>query len=265
MTIKQRIKYLIYTRLPGKAGRMKYFNSTLHFPVSSHLFERLCREGIYECDLIHCMLDFIPEGGVVYDVGANIGLSALPILSARKEVEVVSFEPSPSAHPFLNKTQTESPYQARWKVENLAVADVEGNLTFYTHGVGESAFDGLADNKRPECGAPAQKVSVKVTTIDQYAASVNQQRIDLMKIDVEGFEPEVLQGASETIKRFKPVIFLEWTDKNRGSRPVVSLLKIANSLGMELYSAPDLLRISTERDFDLKKRKEQNFMLIPMI
>ena len=52
MTLKQRLKYFIYTKVPGKAGKMPYFGTYLHFPINSHLFYRTYREGIYENALI---------------------------------------------------------------------------------------------------------------------------------------------------------------------------------------------------------------------
>ena len=57
-----------------------------------------------------------------------------------------------------------------------------------------------------------EKGEIPMTTIDKLV-SLNNWQISFMKIDVEGFEPFVLQGASETVRTQQPAIFMEMTDK----------------------------------------------------
>lgn len=58
----------------------------------------------------------------------------------------------------------------------------------------------------------ATKITVQQKTVDTWARENDIQRLDFIKMDIQGAELDLLQGASETINRFKPTIFLEAHD-----------------------------------------------------
>ena len=69
--------------------------------------------------------------------------------------------------------------------------------------------------------------NIHVTTLDHYVKRKNINRIDLIKIDVEGYELNVLRGGIKSIEKFKPILFIELDDEN---------LKQQNSSAKELIA-----------------------------
>lgn len=167
----------------------------------------------------------LKPGGVFVDVGANIGYyTKLARNLVGPSGKVHAFEPLPTAFPLLFANALGSGHMELGKaaacvfvghngnenvtVHTLAVGAQQGELDFYEQTAGDTSSLAPSEN--------ARRVRVGVTTLD--IALKDLHRLDLLKIDVEGFEFEVFQGALETLKRFQPVIefeFLEGYSKAR--------------------------------------------------
>jgi hypothetical protein len=63
-----------------------------------------------------------------------------------------------------------------------------------------------------------EKCQVEIRTLDQYLVDVDLDRVDFVKIDVEGFELNVLRGAENTLSQFKPTIILEYDERRHGEQ-----------------------------------------------
>src|SRR5205085_2016960 len=98
------------------------------------------------------------------DVGANIGLTSIPVLTLVRTAHVLSFEPSPSTISFLKQTWEGSSFRDRWEIVPKAVGDYVGSTQFFVSSSQNAPFDGLFDTKR---GGQKRKVEVALTTIDQ--------------------------------------------------------------------------------------------------
>ena len=150
--------------------------------------------GTYEPTQTKLFEEFVKPGDVVYDVGAHFGYYTL--LSSKLVGErglVLAFEPSPANLARLYR-HIELNDRKNVQVLELAVSDHEGTAHFETRtgsGVGH-----LADNGPLE---------VKLTTLDSLSTYPLPQ---VMKIDVEGAEVGVLEGARNLFAKCKPVIFL---------------------------------------------------------
>ena len=138
----------------------------------------------------------LPSGATYLDIGANIGLTAIAGAVARPDLRVVAFEPVPSNTDLLDRNVRANEI-ANCTVIHSALAEREGQLTMSDDGPW-SVVD--------ISGSGA--VHAPVTTLDKYCNwHMGGRRIDLIKIDVEGYEPNVLAGARETITRWSPIIF----------------------------------------------------------
>jgi FkbM family methyltransferase len=142
--------------------------------------------------------------GVFFDVGACFGLFSLELTKKYPHCRAYAFEPTADAFRMLRHNIRRNHLEARIFPFRLAVGSdskprrvTSGNLG-YDHVLPEdSPGNGL-------CGE-----GVEGMTVDRF---VKEQKIDslsLMKCDVEGYEYHVLQGAVETIDRFRPIVFLE--------------------------------------------------------
>lgn len=131
---------------------------------------------------------------VAIDIGANLGLTACILSQVARRV--VAFEPSPMVFEKL--------------LHNLmanGVGNVEAHQMAVGSNAGEVRFDGTsAFGHVVEDGGTA----VPVDTVDALVAQLGLDRVDFIKIDVEGFEPHVLEGARRTIERFDPIIYMEF-------------------------------------------------------
>ncbi|MGC1902480.1 MAG: FkbM family methyltransferase [Candidatus Acidiferrum sp.] len=158
----------------------------------------------YEPQVLDLLKQTITPGAVVLDVGANVGVSAM--MMARwcgPEGHIYAFEPSPNPKQLLTEHLRMNGLSDRVTVCPTALSDAEGTTTFFASGIsGKSALSGV------NIGQSSEQVQVPVTTIDAYCQSKNIKP-SLIKIDVEGFEFNVLNGARNTLKKFRPSILVE--------------------------------------------------------
>ncbi|MEM1546066.1 MAG: FkbM family methyltransferase, partial [Candidatus Methanomethylicia archaeon] len=78
-------------------------------------------------------------------------------------------------------------------------------------------------------------INVQLATLDDLVESLKLQRVDFIKIDVEGYEVEVLKGMINTLTMFKPVIVMEVLNSN-----IMEVKKILSKLGYNVKTFPDL-------------------------
>lgn len=149
----------------------------------------------------------LPPDGVVLDVGANIGLSALALAPLLPRGRVLAVEASPRTAAALRRTLALNGLEDRVAVEAVALGAAPGEAAF--HAAAHSAGAHLMD--AGTLGAAAlPTVRVPVETLDALVARHGLGRLDFLKIDVEGFETEVLDGAAATLARLRPLVFVEF-------------------------------------------------------
>jgi FkbM family methyltransferase len=244
MRLRGRIKKWLYGSVPGFSGSFPYCGARVYFPRDSHLFHRVCEAGIYEHDLVQLLTKLVHSGTTYFDVGANIGLTSLPILQARRDSEVVSFEPSPNALPYLSRTVRESPYGRRWQLVGAMVDGVKGESEFYVADPAEGAFDGSRPTGRV---ATTGTVKVPVTTLDHEWITRGRPPVSVIKIDVEGGELGVLRGAGECLRETRPFVLIEWNETNLKAHgvPLADLLACAAAHRFSVLRLPDLVPVQT--------------------
>jgi FkbM family methyltransferase len=143
-------------------------------------------------------------GEVVFDLGGNIGTSALHLADRlRPGGRVFSFEPI--THAILSHNVEANGAGDVVQVVPMAVADREGELPFDTN---DSYIDSsLSRVMRDPDNAARVPMIAPVTTVDTFVDSRGIDRLDLIKMDIEGAEELALRGARETVRRFRP----RWT------------------------------------------------------
>lgn len=154
------------------------------------------------------------------DVGALFGVFSL-VFTERPDTTAYAIEPSPWAFPVLMEQAAANPSRNIVPL-NCFTGDVEGRDVE----CGRDWKHVLANNfSRSE-----ERVTLRETPIDCLGAI---QRVDCMKIDVEGYECSVLRGAEKTIRRWKPLIFLEChlRDLEQTGDTAESLMDILRSYG----------------------------------
>jgi len=262
MTLRKTIKHWLYGSCPGFAGSFKYFGTRVYFPKRSFSFTQVCEQGIFEWDNLRIVQSLIRPDTTYFDIGANIGLMAVPILQTNPKCQVVSFEPSPNVLPFLRRTVDESCYKDRWVLIPKAVGTQSGKVTFTLSGQSNSAFDGLRPTNRV---ASVKQVDVEMTTVDETWRALGSPCVSVIKCDVEGAELAVLKGAEECLSATRPFVLLEWNSANLAAYecPPANLLSFAREQNFKVYSIPRLMEVRTERELLLHMVLAENFLLCP--
>ncbi len=140
-------------------------------------------------------------GETMLDIGANAGFHALT--AGLFFQRVIAFEPTPATAERLERNIGLSGF-AHVQSRRVALSNRIGQTTFHV----ESGHCG--SNRIGEGGGPAS-ITVPLQTLDALASTgAPLGRIDFIKIDVEGHECEVLEGAQSTIERDRPRLFVEF-------------------------------------------------------
>jgi FkbM family methyltransferase len=186
----------------------------------------------FEADLVlNTLKPFIQQSRVILDIGAHIGCHSVMYKWINPNVEIHAFEPQKAVFTCLQKNVEWNGLQHRVTLYNTAVGHTntshacmsahisDGPTTDRSVEYGSNSFGynlgGLELGKGGEV--------VNMITID----SLGLKDIDFIKIDVEGFEPLVLMGAEQTIKRCHPVIMFECNYK-RITRDMVDVFALTD-------------------------------------
>ena len=209
------------------------------------MLQQLCRPGSY-----------------MFDVGANLGLMALPVLHSVPASRVVSFEPSPNTLPWLRQTITRSGVGDRWQLVEKALASAPGTADFSVSAPTEGLYDGLKHTRRT---AQVRKTRVEVTSLDLEWERLGCPAVSIIKIDVEGGELDVLRGGSECLSRLHPYVLLEWCHLNLRAYdiPLDTLFHFASEHGYLLYALPEIVPVATTNALELQARRTESFLMAP--
>ncbi|MBH8566034.1 FkbM family methyltransferase [Nostoc sp. CENA67] len=188
----------------------------------------------YDESNFYAITSLVKEGATCFDIGANIGIYSL-VLShlVGTNGQIHAFEPVDHIrHKFLVNLAFNGAKNVL--VRDFALGDRLNELPMYQ--VKEGLFRGgtstfVHNNNVEVMGEDAfERRTVRIMKLDEYVAEQNLTRLDFIKIDVEGFELNVFQGAINTLAKFKPTILFEH-DQNR-----LNGLKILESQFSEILS-----------------------------
>ena len=154
---------------------------------------------------------------IIFDVGANKGIYSQIILKECPSSSVYAFEPIPSVFSLLKNSIESNP---QIEIFQSALSDVEENIILFfdkNNDGNTSAVKGVQDSVH---GLNSYKeIRVQSTSLDKFCSLKKITYIDLLKIDVEGFESKVLQGAKALLAQKKiKLIQIEYGKANLFSR-----------------------------------------------
>jgi len=183
----------------------KYYKSKKFQKIHSTKLESIKNKKGLEPELL--LLDnFIKRGDVCFDIGANKGYYTYKFEQLTESRNIYTFEPILSNYKFLKKmfqkcnvfnfalSNKNCISQFKIPIVNKKLLHTRGKLNFKIIEENETGFE---------------TINVKCRTLDSFILKQNIKKINLIKIDVEGNELNVINGAIETIKKFKPTILIE--------------------------------------------------------
>jgi len=155
--------------------------------LAEYFFPLSGQYSIPECE--------VKRDDIVFDIGTHFGFFSYYAITKNAR-EVYAFEPNPYVFEILKK------HAEMWsdKIKPFEIA------LYSSNGFQEllipnplAGWSTLAPKERE-----GEKVKVKTMTLDSFCKEYNVERVDFIKIDAEGSEREIIKGAKETIKKFKP-------------------------------------------------------------
>jgi FkbM family methyltransferase len=217
----------------------------------------------YEPSTSRALRFFFERSSTFIDVGANCGLYSILAGLWNPDIKVTSFEPFRPIFERLKKNVSLNRLDGRIVCENIALSSRSGNANLYvpsSEGADFETTGTLATNSwQVRKGSAA--VQVDAMRFDDYEC-VHPMKIDLIKIDVEDFEADVLEGMSATVRRDRPFIICEILERNREHRNERTRRLIENWNYTPYWIAPSgYIRVSR---FDFPRKDSQDFILSPV-
>lgn len=184
------------------------------------------RYGMYVPNVAHrisFMRDRYPfddlTGALIIDVGAHVGeyaMAASPLAA-----KIISFEPDPIARGALVRNVAALP---NVEVRDVALSNTNGSATFYV-------ATEHADSSLYQPDAYARAIEVKAQRLDSLDIDTSGYRHVLLKMDAEGFEPEVLEGAGDWLKNFTGVA-IDVAPERAGQSTYAEVRRLLESAGL---------------------------------
>lgn len=223
----------------GRNGLERVLNGSDHILVSP---EARGTPETYEPEVWRALMAELRTGDTFVDVGAFIGLYAVAAgLRVKRSGRVIAFEPDRRNFSLLQKHVRLNGLEGRVELHRAAVSDNAGKSRFLANGSSQASLVSSSDQEDTEI--------VTTVTLDGILAG---ERIDVLKIDVEGFEEMVLRGAQNLLRTsaLRPrVVFIEvhpyaWACTGTGSAALLGLL---NEAGYRVQTLEGVAVRSIER------------------
>ncbi len=194
-------------------GKVNAKHGIFHFCHFDEFIGKSFREyGEYSELELKTILEFINEGDVIFDIGANIGCFSVPFAKkVGSNGKVYAFEPQKFIFNLLKKNAVCNELN-NLQIFNNAIGDANTILELNDFDYSQSGnFGGITltenyDNSVCAKIKGTKKNKIKTLTLNNF---LNLKKCNFLKIDVELMESNVLKGAKEFIKKFRPIIWIE--------------------------------------------------------
>ncbi len=166
------------------------------------------------------VLAFLRPGSVAIDVGANLGEWTVPLArSVGAAGRVIAIEPAPRSAAALEATLAANALRQA-EIFRCAIGDHDGQTEFAVPVVTSARTDtGRARIGPGRTGYEALRVPLR--RLESLAAELTLDRLDLIKIDVEGHERQALDGAASILDQYRPTLVMETGHEAEGDRTAI--------------------------------------------
>ncbi len=187
-------------------------NLKLRVDLSEHMGSQIFWFGYYSRDVLMALDPFIAPGSTIIDAGANLGeITTYAAKRAGKSGRVIAFEPDPRMHARCAHNISLNRFDDCVSLIEKGLSDrterrpIYAASTIYKDG---SPHDGLGTIYKSS-DREREVAVIDLITLDDYVRSAALNRLDGIKLDIEGAELPALRGAAETLQRFRPWLVIE--------------------------------------------------------
>lgn len=199
-------------------------------PNDEGISSELLIHRIHEPLTTHLISEEIKSGMTVIDIGSNIGYYA--ILESRligKLGKIFSIEPSPINFELL-KENLELQDEKNFELYNLAIGDKNEEIEFLV----SKKSNWSKIKEKTDIIGENEVIKVFSKTLDEFCEQNKIESIDLIRMDVEGYEFNIIDGAKKTLKKFKPTIMMEIHKMYLGKEKTKKILEELKRFDYEL-------------------------------
>lgn len=211
----------------------RFLLPSLREPVGFYL----AVDGVYEHQVLDFILQYLPSNGVFVDVGANIGCITVPVaLNSQGACYILALEASPAVFPYLERniglnhlSNVQSIHCAVtiWIVQKCRFIKLRQTILEWDH---------WRRNDTPP-------IFVTTRTLDSLLAERSISKVDVIKIDVEGFECAVIQGAENLLRGASPPIlifeFCDWAEERAFDYRIGDAQRLLQNWGYTVWRFAD--------------------------
>ena len=147
----------------------------------------------YEKEETEFIYNYLKRNDICFDIGANVGYFTFLMASKVAEGVVHSFEPLPACYYLLCSSKYLNNFQ-NIIINNTAVGNQNSEIKFFI--ANDSAF---SSSELPDSFKPSGIITTPIVSVDNYMANNQIERVDFIKIDVEGTELQVILGATSLL------------------------------------------------------------------
>jgi FkbM family methyltransferase len=202
-------------------------NQKIYYDPNTDIGTSLFFNGSFEKNELDICRKYIKENSIVVDIGANIGIHSIYFSQIAKKGLVLAFEPA--LEPYSLMLSNIKDIDNILPV-NLAVSNSDQIADFYI--TTDNAYSSLKDTKRKTIKNIKRIICCK---LDDLMLGLNLDHIDFVKIDVEGFEHNVLEGMQKIIEIHRPVIFCEIYQGTDSNNYPEETIKFISNLGYNAF------------------------------
>ena len=192
------------------------------------------------------LLRHLPRDPVVLDLGANAGFFSLFALHVRPQARVLSFEPMPANYRLLQKNHALQ-RNRNWSIFHEAVSDQSGSA--WLQFPDELQPSTTASLLKSESTSPGNRVKVKTRTLEEILGSETSGKCDWLKIDVEGYEYDILYHLPERIFRKIRTMAIEADPVDNHRKQKMALASFLEEMNFSVLLADDAVLYALNRSF----------------
>ncbi len=223
----------------------------------------LIMDGFWETWLSKCLANIIKPGDVCIDVGANFGYYSVLMSALTGEKGLtIAIEPNPDVCRLLRSTA--NVHNRHFEIVEMALSSKAGEvvLSIPDNYFGDASIIARSDRT----SAPKKKSLVKTISLDELVLKSNLDKVDVIKIDVEGVEPLVFEGMQQTIANnpdlkivveYSPFLYADarkFTDYLFSTFIVHRIKDVNEKITLDESSIEELLKLTDHTDLFLESK-----------
>jgi FkbM family methyltransferase len=170
------------------------------------------QDGVYFEDTIGAFLQLVKSDGVALDIGANIGITAMALATIASKGRVVAVEADRRNYADLTRNIDVNGFDNVVPLQHLVGVD-GASKTFLYNVINPACSTSTSRENAAQISRRGNLEEVYFTckSLDRIVADQGLSRLDFIKMDVDGGELDVLAGAGDTLRRFKPTVVVEFS------------------------------------------------------